>query len=86
MKGETSMIEAMLSTKDNPFNPFDDFDAWFQFDMSRGYNTCNVLASRAIVSDGSLPKEDDIESINEAIDEIILEFPDIEFIKVTKEK
>lgn len=75
----------MLTTKDNPFDPFDEFDQWLQFDISRGYHTCNVLADRAIVSNGQLSKEEDEKSIEEAIDEIILEFPMIEYKKVQKD-
>ena len=40
----------MLTTHDNPFNPFDDFDAWFKYDMRMGYNTCGVLAKEAATS------------------------------------
>ena len=79
------MIRHMLSTKDNPFNPFDEFEKWLQFDISRGYNSINVLADRAITSNGELSKEEDEQSINDAIDEIILEFPMIDYIKCTKE-
>ena len=79
------MTRYMLTTKDNPFDPFDEFEKWLQFDISRGYHSCNVLADRAIVSDGSLSKEEDENSISEAIDRIILEFPSIEFMKVSKE-
>lgn len=79
------MIRHMLSTKDNPFNPFDEFEQWLQFDISHGYHSCNVLADRAITSNGQLSKEEDEQSISDAIDEIIEEFPLIEFIKVEKE-
>lgn len=79
------MIRYMLSTKDNPFNPFDEFEKWLQFDISRGYHSCNVLADRAIVSNGQLSKEEDEESISEAIDEIIKEFPMIDYYKAQKE-
>ena len=79
------MVRHMLTTKDNPFDPFDEFDQWLQFDISRGYHTCNVLASHAITSNGELSKEEDEESINEAIDAIILEFPMIDYIKKVKE-
>lgn len=79
------MTRYMLTTKDNPFDPFDEFEQWLQFDISRGYHTCNVLADRAIVSNGQLSKEEDEQSISDAIDEIILEFPMIEYEKVQKD-
>ena len=75
----------MPTTKDNPFNPFDEFDEWLQFDISRGYHTLNVLADRAIISNGQLSKQEDEEAISEAIDEMILEFPTIGFVKVSKD-
>ena len=34
----------MLSTIDNPFNPFVDFDSWKNFDEDQGYNTCEYLS------------------------------------------
>lgn len=40
----------MLTTYDNPYNPFDDFVAWFKWDMSMGYNTCGLLAKVAATS------------------------------------
>ena len=35
--------EYMLTTIDNPFNPFTNFDDWYAFDTSKGYNTCAYL-------------------------------------------
>ena len=40
-----SEIELMVTTKDNPFNPFTHFREWYAFDMASGYNTCGVLAA-----------------------------------------
>ena len=37
-------MAVMLSTIDNPFNPFDDFDSWFHYDIEKGYNSCSYLA------------------------------------------
>ena len=32
--------EVMLSTSDNPFNPFDDFENWLAFDREKDYKSC----------------------------------------------
>ena len=34
----------VLTTIDNPFNPFENFDSWFLFDVQKGYNSCNYLS------------------------------------------
>ena len=59
-----------LTTIDNPFNPFVDFDSWFMFDIDKGYNSCAYLARIAKTSD-SLSDEENDEEIERAIDEII---------------
>lgn len=64
------MAEYMLSTFDNPFNPFDDFDSWFQYDSDKGYNSCSYLARIARTSD-QLSDEENSQEIERAIDEII---------------
>lgn len=33
----------LLTTIDNPFNPFTDWDSWYNFDQQKGYLTCQVL-------------------------------------------
>ena len=80
-----SVTRYMLTTNDNPFDPFDEFERWFQFDVSKGYYCCGLVAERAMVSEGELSQQEDEEAISEAIDEVIKEFPMIEFKKVSKE-
>lgn len=63
-------MKAMLSTIDNPFNPFDDFDSWFMFDVEKGYNSCAYLARIAKTS-SEFTEEEEAEEIERAIDEII---------------
>ena len=62
--------ETMLTTFDNPFDPFEDFTSWFMFDIEKGYYSCNYLARIANLSDEMTQKERDAE-IERAIDEII---------------
>lgn len=59
-----------ITTIDNPYNPFEDFKAWFFFDVMKGYNTCGYLARIARTSDELSDVEND-EEIERAIDEII---------------
>ena len=35
----------MLTTFDNPFDPFEQFTSWFLFDTEKGYN-CNLFQYR----------------------------------------
>nr|DAM96980.1 MAG TPA: Protein of unknown function (DUF4080) [Caudoviricetes sp.] len=62
--------EFMLTTFDNPFDPFEQFTSWFLFDVEKGYNTCSYLARIANISDELSEKEVN-EEIERAIDEII---------------
>ena len=62
--------ECMLSTIDNPVNPFVDFDAWLSYDKDYGYNSCERLARIAQIFDDMSELEIDCE-IERAIDEII---------------
>lgn len=63
------MMLAMVTTMDNPFDPFTQFDDWFAFDLERGYNTCSYLARIAITSN-ELSDVDKALAINTAVDEI----------------
>ena len=60
----------MLTTIDNPFNPFEQFTSWFMFDTEKGYNSCSLLDRIANVTEEMSEKEANAE-IERAIDEII---------------
>lgn len=79
-----SSKDVMLTTVDNPFDPFEDFTSWFMFDIEKGYNSCGRLMRIAKVTDDMSQKEYD-EAIEAAIDELIrIDFLDI-YRKVTKD-
>jgi hypothetical protein len=72
MADTTDNKEYMLTTVDNPFDPFTQFDEWLAYDVRLGYNTAAFLARIAKVSnDLSLPDQD--KAIQDAIDEIVNE-------------
>lgn len=62
----------MLTTTDNPFDPLDDdqFEDWYAFDSSHGYNTLSYIARIAMCSD-ALPDEFNDREYERAIDEIV---------------
>ena len=64
------MNNCALTTFDNPFNPFENFDEWFVFDIQHGYNTCGKLMRIANVENNMSEVEYNNE-IERAIDEII---------------
>ena len=51
------MVQYMLTTYDNPYNPFQDFSKWFLWDTEKGYNSCAYLARVAADSDSFDEKE-----------------------------
>ena len=64
------MDEYMLTTSDNPHNPFTDWDAWFAFDSRMGYHTPAYLA-RVVRTSSELSESDQAIAFNDGIDEIL---------------
>lgn len=61
----------LLSTKDNPFDPFTQWEDWLAYDQNKGYNTCSYLARIAEVAEG-LPEEQNRLEIKRAMEKIVL--------------
>lgn len=62
--------KCMLTTVDNPFDPFEQFTSWFMFDEEKGYRTCSYLGRIARTSDQLSEEENELEN-ERAIDEIL---------------
>lgn len=76
--------QSMLTTTDNPYDPFEQFDDWLSYDNEKEYNSCGYLMRIAQLSDGMTQKEES-EEIERAIDEILSLNPLGIYKKVTKE-
>jgi len=72
MADTSEPTEYMLTTVDNPFDPFTRFDEWLEYDMRMGYHTSAFLARIANVSN-DLSEPDQALAIQQAIDEIVTE-------------
>ena len=59
-----------LTTFDNPFDPFEQFTSWFQFDEEKGYHSTSYLGRIARTSD-QFTEVENYEEVERAIDEII---------------
>lgn len=47
----------MLTTVDNPWDPFTQFRKWYAYDMQMGYDTCGRIARLASASNGLSEEE-----------------------------
>lgn len=63
-------FNVMLTTIDNPFNPFTQYESWYSFDSSKNYNTRNYLA-RIVKSSDELSEVDQASALEKGIDEIV---------------
>jgi hypothetical protein len=76
--------KCMLTTVDNPHSPFDEFAAWYAFDVSSGYHSSSFLAHILVDSD-QLSDENLDYAIELAIDEVVRENVSGVYRKVVRE-
>ena len=62
----------MLTTVDNPYDPFTRFDEWYRFDTASGYNTSAFLARVTLTSEELSEADQDL-ALEQAIDQIVNE-------------
>lgn len=62
--------EFLLTTIDNPYNPFKDYEAWLSWDMKAGYDTSGFLARMAAYS-SALSDAEQEENIQATMREIV---------------
>lgn len=63
-------MDAMLSLTSNPYDPFDEYDLWLNFDHHEGFDTAGLLA-RALSTSDALSQPDQDLAVELAIDSIV---------------
>ena len=64
------MAKSFVTTLDNPYNFFTQFDEWYAFDTEKGYNTCAYLARLANVS-SEMSEKDYEEAVERVIEDVL---------------
>ena len=78
------MIESMLTTVDNPHDPFTEYTAWYAFDVAAGHHTNSFLA-RLVKTSDDLSDDEQALDIERTIDEIVTLNVNGLYQKVTRE-
>ena len=68
------MVRCFLTTTDNPYSPYDEFEKWYQFDSDHGYNSSGLLMRLAETSSQFTDNENAYE-VEKAIDRIVAADP-----------
>lgn len=61
----------MLSLATNPYDPFEQYELWFDFDRREGYDTAGLLA-RALSTSDALSEPDQDLAVEQAIESILM--------------
>lgn len=75
------MARFAITTSDNPFDPFTQYDEWFAYDRDKGYNTCAKLA-RVSTASADMTEQEYDDAVERAIDDIV-EVNPLMYMKVT---
>jgi len=77
------MRRVAITTVDNPYDPFENFNEWYRFDCDKGYGSCQILDRLTSVSDRMTEKEMNSE-LERGIDELVKADPLNIYAKVVR--
>lgn len=82
--------ECMLTTIDNPYNPFDNFDEWYSFDEMKARQenrpTCCGYLARVYLGPDDVSDNEFNQGMNDIVDEICRLNLSGKFRKITREE
>ena len=79
--------DVALTTIDNPYSPFSNYDSWYNYDTEKGYDCCGYIARVMELNNiqtSYLNEEEENEKINEVINRIVNDDPTGMYMKVEK--
>ena len=79
--------DVALTTIDNPYSPFSNYDSWYNYDTEKGYDCCGYIARVMELNNiqtSYLNEEEENEKINEVINRIVKDDPTGMYMKVEK--
>ena len=79
--------DTALTTIDNPYSPFTQFDDWYSYDTEKGYDCCGYIdrMKQLYSKDTSyLSNEEEDKVIDHILDEIVATDPTGLYLKVEK--
>lgn len=78
------MVRCFLTTFDNPYSPYEQFEEWYRYDTDHGYNSSGLLMRLAETSSQFTDNENAYE-IEKAIDRIVAADPQNIYKKLKSE-
>ena len=64
---QTETKEVWITTVDNPFDPFTQWDRWLNFDEQNNYRTCERVANLAPCNFENLTQKENSELVDQAL-------------------
>ncbi len=64
------MSAVFVTTEDNPYDFFEEFDNWYEFDTSKGYDTLNYVA-RIAQTDSDMSEKEYEDAVEQAVNDIV---------------
>jgi hypothetical protein len=74
----------MLTTIDNPYDPFTEFESWLAYDEQNGYFTNGLIARLTLDSNELTEKENEL-ALDHAVEDILNLFPGL-YIRVWRKE
>ncbi len=64
-------LDVWVTTENNPFDPFTQWNHWLSFDTNKGYNTCGKIYDLSPLNEDNLTEYEQDQRIRLAIDDLV---------------